>query len=619
MSGAGLGYEILGAVKVKDGLFIGDALAAQDLEFVVSNKVTRVINCAGRQVPNHWESIGVVYLTYYWVDAESQVVLDPRDVVSSESFRFIEEALNAAESVLIHSVRGQSRSCCILGAYMMRKYSWGLRKTMEFLSFRRPDMNLKTAFMQQLSSLERRLAEKLGSKQALSTGWSEADFSCLEAEDLLLRNTYLNGQMGPLAEFHSGLERQLPRRLVWLDQESHDRSRLEKPSGADRHNLKLGGAIPEAAGLHSILRKKAPAAPPAPPPPPPRPTSATASREGREGSGASGPSAGRLDMNWKKELEVAPMANENGTSYHAMTQPPMRAEVPTAWGADGEMPHRVIPASAPSGPSGPQPFEAFRGSSFSAQGSAGREPRRGPATNIRDSLTGPVMGRRSESPAPEPSMDAKPARSSSLEPPPKGGSSRRNESPSKRPESPMRSGKERGSSPGPSRYPTTVSQSAGPQSFGFTLGAARATNPGPSTAGCGARGMGAFRSGGPVRVKADLIGDAARPGRSRPSTAPPPGSASTPIRSGSQRRPASPSAGQVRSSSSSRPPSPTNARSSPVPATKYAPGHSYPGSGSSPFERSNQRSMTAHLRRAPSPTPAFNTGRSSSAKPRWRS
>lgn len=32
-------YEILGAVKIKDGLFIGDELAAQDLEFVVANKV----------------------------------------------------------------------------------------------------------------------------------------------------------------------------------------------------------------------------------------------------------------------------------------------------------------------------------------------------------------------------------------------------------------------------------------------------------------------------------------------------------------------------------------------------------------------------------------------------
>ncbi len=35
-----VGYEILGAVKIKDGLFIGDELAAQDLEFVVANKVS---------------------------------------------------------------------------------------------------------------------------------------------------------------------------------------------------------------------------------------------------------------------------------------------------------------------------------------------------------------------------------------------------------------------------------------------------------------------------------------------------------------------------------------------------------------------------------------------------
>ena len=29
---------------------MGDELAAQDLEFVVANKVTRIINCSGRQV-----------------------------------------------------------------------------------------------------------------------------------------------------------------------------------------------------------------------------------------------------------------------------------------------------------------------------------------------------------------------------------------------------------------------------------------------------------------------------------------------------------------------------------------------------------------------------------------
>eukprot|EP00434_Breviolum_minutum_P016643 symbB.v1.2.014672.t1/scaffold1075.1/size141427/8 len=271
-------------------------------------------------------SIGVVYLTYYWVDAESQVVLDPRDVVSSESFRFIEEALNAAESVLIHSSRGQSRSCCILGAYMMRKYNWGLRKTMEFISFRRPDMNLKSSFMQQLSALERRLADK--SKQTLSNDWTDANFSSLEAEDLkriglgsllfdggvaiitrhqneknmlwkdlLLRNTYLNGQMGPLAEFHSGMhDRHMPRQL-WC----HDKNRLEKPPGADRHNV-----VTQASELKGILRRKTRAMP-------------------RQTSGA-GPTP--------VPAPIAPPAVE-GTNggYHRAP------EVPTAWADEGEAPH----------------------------------------------------------------------------------------------------------------------------------------------------------------------------------------------------------------------------------------------------------------------------------------
>jgi hypothetical protein len=62
---------ILGAVKIKDGLFTGDEFAAQDLEFIVTNKVTGVINTAGRQVPNHWEPIGVTYLSYQWMDHDA--------------------------------------------------------------------------------------------------------------------------------------------------------------------------------------------------------------------------------------------------------------------------------------------------------------------------------------------------------------------------------------------------------------------------------------------------------------------------------------------------------------------------------------------------------------------
>jgi len=53
---------------------------------------------------------------------------DQRNVVANETFHFIEAAFENAESVLVHSLRGQSRSCCVVAAYLMKKYSWGLRK-----------------------------------------------------------------------------------------------------------------------------------------------------------------------------------------------------------------------------------------------------------------------------------------------------------------------------------------------------------------------------------------------------------------------------------------------------------------------------------------------------------
>ena len=104
----------MGAIKVKDGLFIGDEFAAQDLgnnnlsnilEFVVADKVTRVINTAGSQIPNHWEPIGVSYMTFAWEHNESQILFsETNSSLPANIFKFIEEALEKSESVLVHSV-----------------------------------------------------------------------------------------------------------------------------------------------------------------------------------------------------------------------------------------------------------------------------------------------------------------------------------------------------------------------------------------------------------------------------------------------------------------------------------------------------------------------------------
>ena len=85
----------------------------------------------------------------------------------------------------------------MLAAYLMRKYRWSLLKTLEFLNSRRPDLEIRASFIQQLQDYENRLGKAgLG---PLSSKWNEISMekivgcpSELIQEEIVLRNTYLN-------------------------------------------------------------------------------------------------------------------------------------------------------------------------------------------------------------------------------------------------------------------------------------------------------------------------------------------------------------------------------------------------------------------------------------------
>jgi protein-tyrosine phosphatase len=102
----------------------GDFEAAQDLEFIVANKITRIINCAGREVANGWERSGIRYLTYYWPESGNCIIFDESNSVLDEIYSFIEEAIDVGESVLVHSTDGVSRACFCSAVYFMLKYRW---------------------------------------------------------------------------------------------------------------------------------------------------------------------------------------------------------------------------------------------------------------------------------------------------------------------------------------------------------------------------------------------------------------------------------------------------------------------------------------------------------------
>ncbi|EGR28590.1 hypothetical protein IMG5_172640 [Ichthyophthirius multifiliis] len=201
---------IIGAIKIKDGLFIGDQESISDLEFILSNKVTHIINTSGKQIPNTWENIGIQYLTLFWKESDKQVnnyikkiqqkkiLFDSNQKTARQILEFIEKANKQGDSCLVHSVRGQSRACCALTVYFMLKYKWTLFKTLDYLNSRRPDLEIRATFFHQLQEFEAQIIQSGLGK--FSGNWNQEELiEHFENEEdykdaILLRNTYLNSK-----------------------------------------------------------------------------------------------------------------------------------------------------------------------------------------------------------------------------------------------------------------------------------------------------------------------------------------------------------------------------------------------------------------------------------------
>lgn len=138
----------LGTFRIKDGLFVGDAKAAINSEFLLANKVSHIINCSPLQVPNYFEKCGIRYLpievpllqqwdpscsrnaaALWQGEAVSPEAAQGRelDVVKTDGklieyiCHFIEDGLKEGGSCLIHSNHDQLRPCVLLAVYFMKK------------------------------------------------------------------------------------------------------------------------------------------------------------------------------------------------------------------------------------------------------------------------------------------------------------------------------------------------------------------------------------------------------------------------------------------------------------------------------------------------------------------
>jgi hypothetical protein len=200
-------------------------------------------------------------LTFYWVDQDNQVLFDPEDNITNEILNFIDEALENGESCLVHSIRGQSRASVALSVYFMQKYRWSLYKTLEFLNSRRPDLEIRAAFVSQLADFEQKLITQNRGPQ--TGNWNEvADANIIlnqdkfyPNEELILRNTFLNAHLGANKSFNTADQLEYSNensnsktdlskdetkkdKLKWIDDHKDDKSILRTNKSEDDLVLK---------------------------------------------------------------------------------------------------------------------------------------------------------------------------------------------------------------------------------------------------------------------------------------------------------------------------------------------------------------------------------------------
>jgi hypothetical protein len=155
------------AMKIKDGLFLGDAETSQSEDFINDNKISNLINLAGRELPNLWSAHGLVYMTFNWEDRvdfrlglnsykSGNSIHGSGDFIS-DMVEFIDISIMHGISVLLFSKNGTGRAAVAVCIYLMVKYRWGFEKAFEYIYSKKPDVNLNRGFVQQLYAFDKHL------------------------------------------------------------------------------------------------------------------------------------------------------------------------------------------------------------------------------------------------------------------------------------------------------------------------------------------------------------------------------------------------------------------------------------------------------------------------------
>lgn len=136
-------------------LWLGSGTDASKFEELEKRKIKHVLNVAD-DVPN-FHGNKVTYLNLNVVDFGGDVGISR---VFEAAFKFLQEAEEKKEPVLVHCAAGANRSAAIVIAWLMKSRSWTLLQSWEQVKSKRPGIVPLKDNRMQLLDFERKLFEK---------------------------------------------------------------------------------------------------------------------------------------------------------------------------------------------------------------------------------------------------------------------------------------------------------------------------------------------------------------------------------------------------------------------------------------------------------------------------
>ena len=131
--------------KILDGLYLGDHVAASNKFILQRAGVTHILQVASGMYPKFPGKY--VYKTINIDDVPSSNLKQH----FTACHRFIESAIEAGGTVLVHCWAGVSRSATIVISYLMQKHNFNTMQATEFVRAQRWFINPNPGFKNQLN------------------------------------------------------------------------------------------------------------------------------------------------------------------------------------------------------------------------------------------------------------------------------------------------------------------------------------------------------------------------------------------------------------------------------------------------------------------------------------